>query len=200
MTNSPTTLDTVLAQCWSLLREGVTQPNSTMRTPVLGSVSDAGCELRTVILRGFDPVHRTLQCHTDTRSPKMAELRKFNRVQWLFYASDARVQLRAAGLAKVLCEGALADAAWAEQHPRSRRVYQTEQAPGTASELPTGGFSQRTANQSPNVDNTNSGRPNFAVIECRIDKLDWLQLGMGENTRAQFNWTSESLQATWCVP
>ena len=200
MNDKPDTLEAVLAQCWSLLGEGVMRSDSAMRTPVLGSLGEAGCELRTVILRSCNYVSRIIQCHTDSRSAKVSEMRQSSRVQWVFYHPVERVQLRATGMARVERDTERVDTIWGEQPPRSRRVYQVEHAPGTPSDTPTGGLSALMARQEPDIHNTESGRANFAVIECRIDILDWLHLGVGINTRARFTWDGDKLAATWCTP
>lgn len=178
----------------------MSQSDSAMRVPVLGSLGARGSELRTVILRECDPARRTIQCHTDTRSPKVSEIQRCARVQWVFYHPGNRIQLRASGMAGVHREGDWVDKIWQGQHPRSRQIYLAEDAPGTATENPTSGFSSTTLQPEPDFSSTESGRINFAVIECRIDLLDWLHLGVGANTRARFEWIGEKVEATWCVP
>lgn len=200
MNHRPKTLNAVLEKCWSLLAEGVSRRDSAMRTPVLGSLGERGCELRTVILRGCDRARRSLQCHTDARSPKVSEIQRCARLQWVFYHPESRVQLRATGLARVYLEGDWVDKVWQAQHPRSRLVYLIEDAPGTSSDHPTSGFGSTPSQPEPDVSSTEAGRINFAVIECRIDELDWLHLGVGVNTRAQFRWEGDVMEANWCVP
>ena len=49
---------------------------------------------RTVVLRGFDPVERSVSFYTDCRSPKVRHMAGEPRVALLFYDPTARLQLR----------------------------------------------------------------------------------------------------------
>jgi len=200
LNNPPGTLAAVLTQCWSLFQEGVDDRHSAMHTGVVGSVSEQGCELRTVVLRHVEPERRILSFHTDSRSPKVTEILRHERVQWVFYHPKAKVQLRVSTMAKVHESDVHSDEAWHLLSPWTRRGYQILQTPGTPSPIATSGLAKWTANQSPDIPNTRSGRENFALVECRIDLLDWLHLGVGRNTRAQFDWRGTELEATWCTP
>lgn len=200
LNNPPKTLAAVLNQCWALLREGVGDNHSAMHTPVLGSVGEQGCELRTVILRSFDVERRLIAFYTDVRSPKISDIHRHDRVQWVFYHPTARVQLRATGVAHVHTQGTYTDDIWHQQTPRSRRGYLVEERPGMPSDTATSGLPAWAAHQTPDTDNTQSARENFAVVDCTIDALDWLHLGLGHNTRARFAWRGPELEATWCTP
>ena len=171
-----------------------------MRTPVLGSVSERGCELRTVVLRSFEPNRRLIAFHTDARSPKAAEILHQKRVQWVFYDPEPQVQLRITAVANAQVNTTHSDEVWHRQSPRTRRGYQTTKAPGTPSPMATSGLTDGLSEQIPDFENTQSGRENFIVVECRIDALDWLHLGLGTNTRAQFEWHGTQLEARWCTP
>lgn len=65
----------ILNQVWTLLAQAPADVNHPWRLPVLGTPDDNGCDVRTLVLRQFDPVHRTLFCHTDARSPKVDQIR-----------------------------------------------------------------------------------------------------------------------------
>ena len=190
MSESNPSLEAVLEQCWSLLVDGASRAGSPMHTPVLGSAGAAGCELRTVVLRACDPSARTIQCHTDTRSPKVREITDCMRVQWVFYDPESSVQLRATGAARVHPNGEWVEAVWRALPGRSRQVYFVHDAPGTAMERPPGAATL----------SANSARANFAVIECRIDELDWLLLTPEGNKRARFTWSQLDRQSSWLAP
>ena len=190
MRESKPSLDVVLEQCWSLLVDAASRPGSPMRTPVLGSLGTEGCELRTVVLRACDPSARMIQCHTDTRSPKVREIANCARVQWVFYDPASQVQLRATGIAGVHRSGEWVDAVWSALPARSRQVYFVQDAPGTRIESPADEGSLGPEN----------ARTNFAVIACRIDELDWVLLSPESNTRARFEWSRLNVQSSWLAP
>jgi len=59
-----------------LLEQAIDDPTSTVRTPVLISVSADGlAQGRTVVLRVFNRQQRQLQIYTNVRSAKVAQLR-----------------------------------------------------------------------------------------------------------------------------
>lgn len=180
-----------LAEAFRLLSRGVADRRSAFHTPCLGSVDAGGAPvLRTVVLRGFDPVARTLRIHTDLRSGKAAELRATPAVALHGYDPSAQVQLCLSGTASLHAEDAVADAAWAASRPFSRRCYATPDAPGTPCATP----------PEPPADGE-AGRANFAAVVIAFDRLDWLWLCADGHRRARFAWGVDGARsATWLVP
>ncbi len=69
------TLEGALHAAFGRLAEGARDGRSPFRTPALATLGrDGAPQLRTVVLRGFDPAARSLSIHTDRRSAKVAEL------------------------------------------------------------------------------------------------------------------------------
>lgn len=194
-----TDLDAILARIWHMLERGASQGKDPFHTPVLGTVGADTCSLRIVILRSVVPAQRRLCCHTDIRSAKIADLRRNPRVSWLFYHPGEQIQVRLAGMATLHTSDDSAGQAWTRTGPLSRQLY-CGAVPGTPIETPpTGLLGRLRARRLPAAD-SEAGRRNFAVVGCTIDCIDWLQLHMRGNRRAQFVWDSDTWTARWVAP
>ena len=86
---------------------------------------------RVVVLRRVAAGERFIQCHTDRRAPKIAEIRADPNVHWLFYDAPSRLQLRVSATAEVLTEGPEFERAWLDSTLDARRCYLAPSAPGT---------------------------------------------------------------------
>jgi pyridoxamine 5'-phosphate oxidase len=182
-------LAATLQTAFALLARGVADRRSHFHTPVLGTVGrDGRPRLRTLVLRGFDAAERTLRLHTDNRTEKAADILTQPRVSLLGYDPGQRVQMRLDALATLHTDDAVADAGWAASRDFSRMAYAVEPAPGRPAAEPP-----------PAPLDPAAGRPNFAVILLRFDRLEWLWLAAEGHQRALFTWDAEP-NAAWLVP
>ncbi len=193
-------LDAILADCWFMLKTGAKRANSPFHTPVIGTMNSNGCSLRTVVLRRVMTSRRLLICHTDRRSVKVAELENHNRLSWLFYDPEKKIQIRAGGLATLHFRDTLADEQWSRTRLMSRRFYCGENAPGTIQPTRSSGLPKKYADRAPLSGESEECRENFTVISCKLDSLDWLYLDARGHSRAQFLWYDERLEAHWVIP
>jgi hypothetical protein len=187
----PAALADALAEAFRLLARAVADRRSPLHTPTLGTVSaDGAPNLRTVVLRAFDPDRRSLRIHTDRRSPKAAEIAARPRVMLHGYDAGARVQLRLDCRASLHLDDPIADAAWAASREMSRLCYAAPHPPGTPIEAPL-----------PAPADPVAGRGNFAAVMLVFDSLDWLHLAHTGHRRARFAWDAAGrLSATWLAP
>lgn len=193
--------ENILRDSWTLLALGTTDRKHAFHTPVLGTLGDGLPQLRTVVLRGVKPETRLLYCHTDTRSPKFSELVASPVASWLFYSAAEKIQLRAEGKVTLHTADAVSEAHWQTSQLTSRRTYTQFSAPGTRTDAPTSGLPEFLIGRTPSAKEAEAGRANFAVIECKIFRLDWLQLTSDGNRRAVFEWSnSDVLTSSWVVP
>ncbi|MCU0889647.1 MAG: hypothetical protein MUC64_16860 [Rubritepida sp.] len=167
----------VQAEAFRLLARGVADRRSAFHTPTLATIGrDGAPRARTLVLRGFDAPTRTLRLHTDARSH--------------VYDAGQQVQLRLDCVAQVHREDALAEAAWDASRPFSRMCYAIEPAPGTPLDAPP---------EAPR--DSEAGRPHFAVLALRFDRLEWLWLAAEGHRRARLAWTPDGTpEATWLSP
>jgi len=193
-------LEGVLHEIWSMLKRGVGRSQDPFHWPVLGTTGKNGCSLRTVILRQLILPDRILVCHSDARAAKANEIRRFNKVSWLFYHPKKKVQLRVSGQATLHTDDQFADEQWAKTGVTSRLNYCAVKPPGTPVDQPTSGLPDFLYNRIPTLLQSERGHKNFMSIACQIDTIDWLMLSVMGNRRARFVWDEHRLSAGWLVP
>lgn len=184
------------ARVFAPLAAAAAGPGHPFRSFAVATADPAGApEVRTVILRGFDPAERTLAFFTDSRSPKFDYLVRQKRAALLFYDAAARLQVRTLAAVTVHHGDADARLVWSATRGESRTMYAERYAPGE--EVPP---ETETAHPSvPPVDDP-FAFGNFAVVECRFDSLDVLELSPLGNRRAVLSWEGKSVRLTRLAP
>ena len=188
-------LDGTRAELWRLLAEGVAQGRSGFHLPVLATLGpEGGPRLRTVVLREADPIAGALRFHCDRRSDKAAELLASPACALAAYDAAAKIQIRAEGRATLHTDDAVAEAAWAGSRAMSRVCYAADPAPGTA--LPTGGAYTLADEDAAAA----LGRPHFAAVAVRVERLDFLYLDRRGHRRAAWRRTQTGWSGSWIAP
>lgn len=189
-------LDATLAEAWRVVEEGPRDRRSPFHAPTLATIgADGRPRARTVVLRGADPAVRTLRFHCDRRSDKAAELEADGRAALHGYDPAAKVQIRLEGRASLHLDDAVADAAWAGSRPVSRLCYGTVPGPGAV--LAHGGGYALPEDEAQAA----AGRENFAAVQVRVERIEFLYLAFAGHRRARFAWDEAGrLDAAWLVP
>nr|WP_242481969.1 pyridoxamine 5'-phosphate oxidase family protein [Paracraurococcus ruber] len=178
------------AEAFRLLSRGVADRRSAFHTPTLATIGPDGApQLRTLVLRGFDPAARALRLHTDRRSAKWSSLAGDARAALHVYDPGAQIQLRLSGTASRHAEDEVADAAWFASQPGSRLCYSVSPGPGTPVPAPPA---------APRADA--GGRAHFGVLRLVFDRLEFLHLHHAGHRRARFAWGTDWVEETWLVP
>ena len=200
--DSMTEHQTILESIWTELLDGVRNRHHGFHLPILSnSGSDGSPQARVVVLRLVDRDERIIQCHTDRRAPKIATLQADPRVHWLFYDFERRLQLRIRAIAEVCTEGEAFEAAWAASSLDSRRCYLAPRAPSADSPKASANLPEAHLTSPPDLDASEAGRANFAVVRTRVDSIDWLRLASGGHRRARFEFTETGgCSSTWLEP
>ncbi len=166
------------------LHAGATTPTHAFRWPVVATVSADGTpEARVVVLRRFDEVARLLVFHTDTRSAKVAELRRNPHCGFLFHDPDDRLQLRLRTTAIVHHADAFARREFDALSPHSRATYAGTTVPGA--DVPPGAPFDYPPK--PPADDAIAFE-HFAAVACEIQSADVLELHPSGHRRAAFEW------------
>jgi 3-hydroxyisobutyrate dehydrogenase len=181
-------LKSIFVQIWIDLGHGAIRARHPFHTPALATQGESGPDVRTVVLRAADMSKRSLICHTDLRSLKVQELRSNPAVSWLFYDRERKTQLRLKGNVNVHHDDELARKRWSKSSASSRQCYHAPRAPGSV----TGSPAQETPLE--------AGFENFAVIECRVESIDWLYLQCEGHMRARFEWLDNQWDSHWIAP
>lgn len=193
-------LDTVLAQAWSLLVRAAGHSDSGMSYPVLATRGlDDLPNARTVLLWRTDAARRTLYFHTDMRSPKCAELQRTPWALLVFYDRAAETQLRLHAHIGLHCDDELTRAAWEDLPVATRQVFATAQPPGYAANGPVTGPAAAALQRDGEADR--AAYRNFVLLEAKVAHLDWLHVARAGHRRAAFTWTaSDQPSRTWLYP
>ncbi|MDP4003419.1 pyridoxamine 5'-phosphate oxidase family protein [Methylobacterium sp. NEAU K] len=187
-------LDGTFAELWRLLADGAGHGRSGFHLPALATVGPDGPRLRTVVLRAADRAAGTLRFHCDRRSGKAADLHANPACALAAYDEAAKVQIRVEGRATLHTDDAVAEAAWTGSRPMSRVCYAAEPAPGTA--LPAGG-----AYMLPDETSAATlGRPHFAAVMVRAERLDLLYLDRRGHRRAAWRRAEAGWSGGWIAP
>ena len=194
------TLDGVLDQIWRMLEKGAARSNDPFHWPVLGTRSEEGCNLRTVILRQVKVSDRILVCHTDARAAKVQDIKNYSQTSWLFYHPEKKIQVRISGQTTLHAHDPHADRQWVDTRITSRLNYCASLPPGTPIDQPSSGLPDFLLNKIPTLLETEIGRKHFMVIAVQIFSIDGLILKVTGNRRARFEWDEDRLHATWLVP
>ena len=201
MAEVPDSLDGVLRQIWSSIARGVKDRRHGFHSPAVATQGPNGPDIRTVVLRDCRESLRRVTFHTDMRSAKVAALRQFCGVAWLFYDPARKTQIRLSGRATVHHGDARAAEGWARTRDFSRRCYCIPVAPGSAVAGPSGGLPEGMETRAPTTEESERlGWPHFAVVDTVADRLDWLWLAHDGHRRAGFTWADGTWRGAWLIP
>lgn len=179
------TLDWTLNE---LSRAGVDR-KSPFRWPVLATNNGAHPEARVIVLRSFARGERRALIYTDRRTPKITQLQQNPSATLVFFDPKRAIQIRVAGVARLIIEGPEHSAAWQKLTENARRDYTTTMAPGAVAVTP--GSAPENSSDLPS---------NFAMIEISVHRIDWLLISGQGHQRAHFEWENDTLTQTWVTP
>ncbi len=186
---------------WQQLQAAPSQKDSRFKTfTVATTTPDGAPDARMVVLRQVDETSRILWFHTDVRAQKVSHLRQNPQAVLLFWDEKAQVQLRCRVSTTMHTDGAVADEQWANTWEGSRKMYLSECEPGISQPKPYPGFPVHFGEKLPTRDESEVGRTNFAVVECRVLEMDYVHLSRAGQTRARFEYGGETVIRHWLAP
>lgn len=178
-------LNQIEVYIWELLAQSVSSAKTPFHQGCFATVNNNIPEQRMVVLRGTDANEKTLSFHTDIRSLKIDQLTLNNAVNWLFYDTKIKVQLRMSAFAKIHFDDDISKNAWQNTRLASKICYTTQAKPGSSI-------------SSPELIDVNQkeiseelllfAEKNFAVIKTEIYAIDFVFLNREGNRRAFFDY------------
>ena len=193
-------LDQINFKIWQMITDGVVNRHSSFHIPVMINSSENNNNGRIVVLRNANSDQHTIKFHSDIRSPKVNNLKKNSKVFFIFYDKEEKIQLRVSGDAIINYKNNITKASWKKTAHMSRKCYLAAHAPGTVSEKPTSGVSDKVENLKYTLEESESGYENFCVIETKIDSIEWLYLAAKGHRRAKFEYSKNSIKKNWLTP
>ncbi len=184
---------------WRQLVSAPGQKLSGFKTMTVATNTPNGADARTVVLRQVDEARRYVWFHTDARADKVMQLEAFPNATLLFWDDKQQVQLRLTAETRLHTDDHMADEHWKNLWVGSRKMYLSQQVPGSEQPEPYPGFPAHLGEELPTEADSEAGRRNFAVIECRVLSMEYLHLGRAGQTRALFQYEPER-NTTWLAP
>lgn len=179
-----TALPDIHAACWQQLAACARDKAHAWRVMALASSAPGGlADVRSVVLREVEPATRTLLFFTDARSPKVAQLVAQPAASLLAWSAALGWQLRLQVLAEVQTSGLAVSSRWARlKMSPAAHDYLSPLPPGTPVDHP---LPER------------GSRAHFAVVQLRVQAIDWLDLRADGHRRALFDADG---QGQWVSP
>ncbi len=193
-------LEDILLDCWHRLITGAVSAKHAFHCPSIATIKDEFPEIRTVVLRKVLQEERTLIFHTDSRSPKINQIRDNNRISWLFYDPKSRIQLRIKTVATIHQEDELSSKRWNDSSVESRKCYLVQPAPSTLAEFPTDGLPEHLDISNLSEEIMTAANKNFSVVKNLVVEIDWLFLNHDGHRRAKFIFGEHEVQKFWVIP
>lgn len=194
-------LDRLWELVWERLLASPHDRADPFRLPAVGTMSrERGPAVRTVVLRAVDRHERALICHTDRRSPKIAELASDARLAWHFWDPAHQVQLRFNSTAAIHTDDRFAESCWQACPLGSRLGYLRTNNPGAPLPHASSGLPAAVEGRTLSAEELEAGRTHFAVIRAIVHHLDFYQIGEGGQRRAHFSVGADGRSQNWCSP
>jgi len=196
----PNSIEQILAEITGLWSGAARNRRSPFHTPIVCTVKETSPAPRIMVLRAASDDGISFQFHTDSRSPKTAEIGTKGPVAVLGYDPDLRIQLTVRGIGRIDSAGTYAESAWQGSALSSRRCYLAAHPPGTPVTSPISGLPDHLLDRSPTEIESQDGRANFAVLLIEALELEWLKLTSCGNKRALFRRDGDQWAGQWITP
>lgn len=184
------TLALIRLACWQMLERASHEMEHEWRQLALATVAGEGAEAhgdaRLVVLREVDTTVNTLTFYTDSRSPKVAQLRHQPVATLLAWSESMGWQLRMRCLLDVQTEGLAVSSRWARlKMAPGAYDYLSPLSPGATLDSPWSPLTTARAE-----------RASFAIVTAKVEAIDWLELHADGHRRAVF----DELGERWVKP
>ena len=190
----------VLGSILNMINRGVREGRDDFHTMVFSNLQDNKVESRCVILRDFNEETKTLFFNTDVRSPKVEAIKRNPETSCLFYHFKDKTQLRISTYSTVHVNDNVHDDSWRKTAISSRKCYLTKHRPSTLIETMDDGIPEHLRAKIPTLEESESGKINFAVISNKIISIDWLYLSSKGHQRARYDFSGNEVKKSWLAP
>jgi hypothetical protein len=166
-------LQQIESAVWRELQAAPVRKGHEWRLGVLATTDGESGDARSVVLRDFEAVSRTLIVYTDSRSPKAAQATAHPMGTLVLWSPSLSWQLRLRVSLEVETSGLRVSSRWA-------RLKMTPGAQDYLSPMPPGSPMARPAPE-------RGSREHFALLLLHIQSVDWLELHADGHRRAGFD-------------
>ena len=189
-----------LEAVFNMINRGVKEGKDDFHTMVFSNFQDDKVESRCVILRDFNKDNKTLVFNSDVRSPKVKAIQQNPDTHCLFYHFKDKTQLRISTYSTVHTNDNVHDEYWDKTAISSRKCYLTKYTPSQFIENMDDGIPDHLSGTIPTLEESESGKINFAVITNKIRSMDWLYLSSKGHQRARYDFHKKEIIKSWLAP
>jgi general stress protein 26 len=182
-------IDEVFKKIWEYLKIGLKDRDSDYHTFSFASSHKNIVKNRTVVLRDYNEVNKTISFHTNNLTEKVLDINNNKNVEALFYNKKEKIQIRISGLATVNKQDDLCEKKWLEMSDQSKECYFQNINPGKSI-------------TNPNLVTSiiqNEVSKYFTIITIHINKIDWLYLSSKGHKRIKFI-SQDNFKGEWIAP
>jgi pyridoxamine 5'-phosphate oxidase len=194
------TLENTYNDCWERIYAGSKSAKHSFHLVTLSTIDVNEPAIRTVVLREVNPIEKTLNIHTDYRSPKVKQIQDNPMVAILLYDFESRIQIRLKAKATVHYKDDVCKNAWNKSRLESKRCYLAMSSPSSRIDFPDDGLPKNLSVKDLTEDNVQPGFENFVVIKSIVTELDWLYLNHKGHRRALYKISNTDLEMNWILP
>tara|TARA_B110000438_G_C15799000_1_gene644213 strand:+ start:947 stop:1552 length:606 start_codon:yes stop_codon:yes gene_type:complete len=184
-----------------LLNIGAKDRHHAFHIPVFSTHCDENSvDSRVVVLRKFDQDNLILNFNTDYRSPKIKNLKKNNKSNFVFYDYRIKIQLRIKTISKIHYDDEITKITWEKTRLASRKCYLSKNSPSSITNIAEDSIPIHLKGINPNNEESQMGYKNFTVIENTIKEIDWLYLASSGHRRLKISFNNIKPIFEWLVP
>ncbi len=186
----------IAEQIWQLLEDATSARTPFTAMQLATVAADLTPRTRTILLRKAFATTGTLEFITDRRSEKVPEIRRNPGVALSGYDAEGLQQLRIEGRAAEVQDAARRREFWDALKPHTHILFRSELHPGTPIPVPEAAG----PGEPPGPEDPCAIDENFALIEIRVSRMDWLCLASSPHQRYRTSRVNNAWEGSWLVP
>jgi 3-hydroxyisobutyrate dehydrogenase len=191
-------LNNFIKKSWNLLFRAAQTRKGDLQKGIIATQNASSLTQRVVVLRACMVDKRQLIFFTDSRSPKVRQMRKAPEVSWLFWDASRKLQLRLNGIVSFRSEDSDTKEYWDKLPVSARKSYATVHPPSS----PILQDSQDLPSDWEKMDKAATDRffDNFLVVVTTVDHVQCLHLHAEGHQHARFTWEEDKWEGQWLAP
>ena len=171
----------------NFLIDALKNSKNPYHTFTLSSINNNIPELRTIVLRNIEKEPFKIFFNSDYRSPKIKQLKIYDKCSVLFYDLNRKIQLRLQCKASIYYKDTLSRKIWDKTPLQSRKCYMAPYPPSQKLENWIPNLPKKYLKKDPTREDSELGYKNFSYIQLEVINSDILQLHHDGHIRFSVN-------------
>ena len=191
----------ILSQINTELKKGVKERKHSFHAPIFSNIDEKNnVNSRIVVMREFNKKTNIINFHTDFRSKKILEISYNSKTSFVYYDPKRKIQLRIKTISSIHHDDSITKKAWEKTSLSSRKCYLSRLAPSSSVDIADDGIPSELVGIDPNINESEKGYKNFAVIKNKIISIDWLKLSSSGHRRLLIICDKSFKKYQWLIP